>query len=161
MQTVVGIFPSARDARSAVGRLRAAGIGDHHIGMLVPGSAKAEIEGAIPTDEGEAPGMGAAVGGVIGGAVGLSTAAVMLPGVGPLIAAGLLAAGVVGAAGGAVVGDKFEDRLSGGLPRDELPRYEAALRQGRSLAVANVESDDEVDRVRDIFSAAGAENGAQ
>jgi hypothetical protein len=101
--------------------------------------------------------MGAAVGGVLGAAVGLSTAAVALPGVGPIVVAGLLAAGAAGAAGGAIVGDRLEDALGGGLPRDELALYEAALRRGRSVAAVSVESDDEVRRVRGILTEAGAE----
>jgi hypothetical protein len=102
--------------------------------------------------------MGAAVGGVLGGAVGLSTAALVLPGVGPIVVAGLLAAGVAGAAGGAVVGDKVEDQLSNGLPRDELPIYERALKRGRSVVVAPVDDDAEAERARDAFRAAGAES---
>jgi hypothetical protein len=74
------------------------------------------------------------------------------------VVAGLLAAGVAGAAGGAVVGDRVEDRLADGLPRDELPIYQAALRRGRSVAVAAVDSDEEAERAREVFRAAGAES---
>jgi len=111
----------------------------------------------VPADDGESPGMGAAVGGVIGGAVGLSAAAIVLPGVGPLVLAGLLAAGLAGTAGGAVLGDSLEDVLSGGVPHDELRVYEDALRRGRSVVVALIDGDPEADRMRDVLRAAGAE----
>ena len=95
---------------------------------------------------------------VIGGAVGLSAAAIVLPGVGPLVLAGLLAAGIAGTAGGAAVGDTLEDVLSNGVPRDELPIYQAALRAGRSVVVGSVERDTEAQVVRETFEAAGAES---
>jgi hypothetical protein len=158
MQTVVGIFASSAAASDALERLRRAGIRRDRVSILVPGTPERDVERRVPTDEGEPPGMGAAVGGVLGGAVGLSTAALVLPGVGPIVVAGLLAAGVAGAAGGAVVGDKVEDELSNGLPHDELPIYERALKRGRSVVVAAVDDDAEAERARSAFRAAGAES---
>jgi len=158
MQTVIGIFTSRDQAYATVTSLRAAGIPRERQSLLLPGTPEPEVERRVPLDAGESPGMGAAVGSVLGGAVGLSAAAMVLPGVGPIVVAGLLAAGVAGAAGGAVVGDKVEDRLASGLPRDELPVYEAALRRGRSVVVAAVENDDEAERARAVFKAARAES---
>lgn len=157
MQTVVGIFRSREAAYRAADALSAAGLPRERIGLALPGTAPREFERRVPTDDGEPSGMGAAVGGVIGGAVGLSAAALVLPGIGPLVVAGVLAAGLAGTAGGAALGDRLEDHLAGGLPRGELPVYEAALTRGLSLAVASVERDDDVARVRDILRASGAE----
>ena len=67
------------------------------------------------------------------------------------------AAGVAGTAGGAAVGDTLEEILSNGVPRDDLPKYEDALRRGRSLVVALAERDDELSRARELLAAAGAE----
>src|SRR5205814_6708630 len=139
MQSVVGIFASSGTACSAVDALARAGLPRERIGLLMPGTPPREVERRVPADDAESPGMGAAVGGVIGGAVGLSAAAIVLPGVGPLVLAGLLAAGVAGTAGGAALGDSLEDVLSGGVPHDELRVYEEALRRGRSIVVALVD----------------------
>ena len=158
MQSVVGIFSWREDALRAVEALRAAGVPPARIGLLMPGTPPRDVERRIPVDEGEAPGMGAAVGGVIGGAVGLSAAAIVLPGIGPLVLAGLLAAGLAGTAGGAAVGDTLEDVLSGGVPRDDLPIYQAALRAGRSVVVGSVGGDRDAERVRETFRAAGADS---
>jgi len=158
MQSVVGIFVSRDAAFRAVEALRARGVPTARIGLLLPGTPPREIERRVPVDEGEAPGMGAAVGGVIGGAVGLSAAAIVLPGIGPLVLAGLLAAGLAGTAGGAAVGDTLEDVLSGGVPRDDLPIYQEALRSGRSVVVGSVDSDHDAERVREAFEASGAES---
>ena len=157
MQAVVATFTSRDAAGRAAERLGADGVPRARIGVLMPGTPAREVERRVPIDEGESPGMGAAVGGVIGGAVGLSAAAVVLPGVGPLVLAGMLAAGVAGTAGGAAVGDTLEEILSNGVPRDDLPKYEDALRRGRSLVVALAERDDELSRARELLAAAGAE----
>src|SRR5437867_2122787 len=101
MQAVMAIFTSRDAASRAAEQLVAAGIPRDRIGILMPGTQPRTVEGRVPIDEGEPPGMGAAVGGVVGGALGLSAAAIVLPGVGPLVLAGMLAAGVAGTAGGA------------------------------------------------------------
>jgi len=158
MQSVVGIFASRDAACRAVDALRARGMPPSRIGLLMPGTPSRDVERRVPIDEGEAPGMGAAVGGVIGGAVGLSAAAIVLPGVGPLVLAGLLAAGIAGTAGGAAVGDTLEEVLSNGVPRDELPIYQAALHARRSVVVGSVDRDADAHALRETFRAAGAES---
>jgi hypothetical protein len=158
MQTIVGTFATREEACRTIDRLAATGVPRDRLSVLMPGTPPAEVERRVPTDEGEDPGMGAAVGSVVGGAVGLSTAAVVLPGVGPIIVAGLLAAGMAGAAGGAVIGDRVEDVLSNGLPRDHLSEAQAALARGRSVVVASVDDDAAAERVRKVFEATGAES---
>jgi len=157
MQSVVGIFTSSGTACGAVDALARAGLSREHIGLLMPGTLPREVERRVPPEDAESPGMGAAVGGVIGGAVGLSAAAIVLPGVGPLVLAGLLAAGVAGTAGGAALGDSLEDVLSGGVPHDELRVYEQALRRGRSIVVVLIDGDGEAESAREALRGAGAE----
>ena len=111
MESVLGIFKTREDACRAAGYLKSAGIPDEHINVLMPGGSDGELR-AVPTTETEAPGMGAALGGVVGGALGAAgglslgaaAATFFVPGVGPIIAVGLLGSavlGVGGAAGGA------------------------------------------------------------
>jgi len=158
MTGVVGVFDTPERARDAIVRLQQSGVPNARLSILAPGTGPRESAARVPTDEGESQGMGAAVGSVLGGALGLSGAAIVLPGVGPIVAAGMLAAGIAGAAGGAVVGDKVEDHLSGGLPRDELEVYQAFLRRGRSVVVASVDTDEEAERVRNLLRGSGAES---
>ena len=57
----------------------------------------------------------------------------LIPGVGPVIAGGIIGAailGVGGAATGAAAGAALERELADGLPHDELYLYEDALRKG-------------------------------
>jgi hypothetical protein len=156
MLTVAATFESPARARGAVEALRARLPRVEHLSLLLPGTRPREVEQRVPTEDGEAPGMGAAVGGVVGGALGLATASLVLPGVGPIIVAGVLAAGLTGAAGGSVVGDRLEDTLSQGLPRDELEAYKAALARGYTVLVVGVESDDDAAVVREVLAAVGA-----
>jgi hypothetical protein len=104
--------------------------------------------------------MGKALGGVVGGAAGAAAASLLIPGVGPVIATGVLAwalFGAGGAVGGAIAGGALEEKMSRGLPKDELYLYEDALRRGHSVVFALVE-EDQVARTRAALEAEGAES---
>ncbi len=169
MDTVVGIFNSCADAKRAAAMLQSLGIDDDLIGLLSPHTPESEIETNIPTTETEQPGMGTAVGGAVGGALGVAggmhasvvAATALVPGVGPVFALGLIGAalfGIGGAAAGAAAGNAIEENLNGGLPRDELYLYEDALRRGRSIVIALVDSDELAERARAELKRAGAES---
>lgn len=168
MQTVVGIFTSRAAAEQAADRLYALGITREHMSFLVPGASAAQLE-QVPTTETEQPGMGSALGGVVGGATGASggmmTAVVLsalIPGVGAVTAIGLAAMGLLGLVGGAVagaaVGGALENTMSDGLPKDELFVYEDALRKGRTVLIALTEDEAQAETARTALVAAGAES---
>jgi hypothetical protein len=167
MQTAVGIFSSRVAAEQAANGLRALGITDEHLNFLIPGAAGDPPE-AVPTTETEQPGMGKALGGVVGGAMGASggliaTAFVsaMVPGVGAITAIGLTAAalfGVGGAAAGAAAGGALEDAMSEGLPKDEIFVYEDALRQGYTVLVALTDDSTQHEAALRVLKEAGAES---
>jgi hypothetical protein len=168
MSTVAGIFNSTAEAESALEGLRSAGIGEESVSLLTPGTSQEQLD-EVPTTETEQEGTGKALGGVVGGALGVAgglqigaaAASLLVPGVGPVLAAGLIGAallGVGGAATGAAAGGALEESMARGLPHDELFVYEDALRQGRSVVL--VVADDEATEgiARDLFAAAGAES---
>ena len=168
MSTVAGIFKSRADAESALENLRSAGIADDDISFLTPGTTDEELEAAVPTTETEQPGMGTAFGGVVGAAlgtaggihIGTALASLLVPGVGPVLAAGVLAAalfGVGGAAAGAAAGGALEENVEG-LPHDELYVYEDALRQGRTVIIVLTDDDARAETVRGVMGQAGAES---
>jgi hypothetical protein len=169
MITVAGIFNSYVDASRAVGNLRAAGIAEDRLNLLAPGTQINELEKDVPTTETEQPGMGKAIGGALGGALGVAgglhmgaaAASLFVPGVGPILAAGIAGAallGLGGAATGAMAGDKIEDAIGEGVPHDELYVYEDALRRGRSVVIAFAEDDEQKEAARTILSQSGAES---
>ena len=168
MSTVAGIFNSTAEAERAVEALRTAGIGEDRISLLTPGTSQEQLDD-VPTTETEQEGMGKAVGGVVGGALGVAgglhlgaaAASLLVPGVGPVLAAGLVGAALLGAGGaatGMAAGGALEDSMAEGLPHDELFVYEDALRRGRSVVL--VVADDEVSEgvARDLFKEVGAES---
>jgi len=121
------------------------------------------------TTETEQPGMGRAIGSAVGGAVGIASGAtlgaeaatILVPGVGPVVAFGLIGAVLLGGGGatvGAVAGGALEEGITQGLPCDELYVYEDALRRGRSVVIAVVEEDAMAEQARTELARAGAES---
>jgi hypothetical protein len=166
METAVGIFDSESAARRAVQILEERGVPRETINVLVPGASRAGKR--VPLDDGEAPGTGAAIGAVVGGATGLAggwqaaaVASLVVPGAGSVLALGLAASALLGVAGGfagAAAGHALEDRLSQGLPKDELFFYEDALRREHSVVVVVSPDDGVIERSRGALIAAGAES---
>jgi outer membrane lipoprotein SlyB len=160
MKSVVGIFTSREAAVRAAEALREGGIKPDAINLISPDAARSDLE-AVPVDTGERPGIGAALGGVVGAVsgaqLGMVAATFFLPGVGPVIATGLAAAALFGI-GGAAAGDALETTLTDGLPKDELFVYEDALRRGRTVLVVLVDDDAEAKTAREALADAGAES---
>jgi hypothetical protein len=163
MQAVVGVFSSQTEAEHAIDTLRSTGVSADRITLLVPGDIRTEIE-AVPIDTTERPGMGKAMGGVVGAAGGLTTGAVvaaLVPGVGLVSALGLLGMAILTAAGGSVgaeAGQSLENRMTEGLPEDEIFVYEDALRKGRTVVIALAEDEEDAAPVRELFETEGAES---
>ncbi|MDT7542607.1 MAG: hypothetical protein QOE33_2511 [Acidobacteriota bacterium] len=169
MKTVAGIFNSRADAERAIENLHKLGIAEDRLSLLTPGDTPKEVDAAVPTTETEQPGMGSALGTWAGGALGVAgglhlgtvIATSLIPGVGPVLAVGLIGAALVGA-GGAVAGSKageaMEDNIAPELPHDELYVYEDALRQGKSVVIAAADDSEQADHAQTVLSAAGAES---
>ena len=161
MHAVVGVVRHHAEAERIVEALREIEISDRHISALSPAASEAAIKG-IPTTDAEQPGIGTAIGSVVGGAVGtaggLAVASLALPGVGPVVAIGAIALGMLGAVAGGTVGGQLDDALSQGLPTDELYVYRDALQKGRSIVIAIAEDDAQATQVRQLFASLGAES---
>jgi hypothetical protein len=164
MKAVTGVFRSEVDAQHALGELRSTGVADDRLTLLTPGGGEDNLNSA-PLAATEQPGMGKAVGAVLGTAAGMSggplIVAALIPGVGPITALGLLGGALLAAAGasiGAVAGGKLENAMTEGLPEDELFVYEDALRKGRSVLIALADDEDAAQPVRELLKAEGAES---
>jgi hypothetical protein len=162
MKTVSGVFRSRSDAERALAEVQAAGLPQDRITLLTPEKTETGIK-SVPAVAGEQPGMGKAIGAVLGGSAGLSGGALIMaaiPGVGLITTMGLLGSALLGAAGagiGAAAGGKLEDSMTKGLPEDELFVYEDALRQGRTVVIALSDDEAEASRFRELLNAEGAE----
>ena len=167
MEAVSGVFQSRTDAENAINELRKAGLSDKRIGLITPGADSDQLEAGLPVTDTERPGMGRAMGAAVGGAMGaaggatlgLAVATLAIPGVGPVIAFGMVGAallGVAGATAGSAVGDTIEEELGEGVPHEDIYLYEDALCHGRSIVIAYTETDDQSDRAEGILNRSGA-----
>ena len=97
------------------------------------------------TNAAERAGAGAGIGAAVGGVGGLLTGlgVMAIPGVGPVVAAGWLAATAAGAAAGAVAGGAAGGLIGAmtesGVPEEHAHVYAEGVRRGGTLVTARVE----------------------
>jgi len=166
MRAVTGVFASRIDAEHATQRLTSVGVSKDRITLLFPEQAEKGLQ-ALPISDAEQPGVGKALGGVVGAAAGLAggfelgvVASAAIPGVGPVLAMGLAGAALLGLAGataGVVGGGALDDAMTEGLPADELFVYEDALRRGRSVLIVFADDEDHAAPLRRLMEGECAE----
>src|SRR5438552_2308949 len=92
--TAVGVFPDRTHAEYAVGDLYRHGFRAEQIGLLIPDAGPVveppAVEPGTWAEEGAA--VGAVTGGALGSLLGVTLTGLALPGVGAVLAGGLLAA---------------------------------------------------------------------
>jgi hypothetical protein len=142
-QTITGLFDRYDDARIAVQDLEAAGIAHRDI-SIVANDAHGERRDALDPaarDAEAGAGIGATVAGIGGLLAGLGLLAI--PGIGPVVAAGWLAATAAGAVGGAVLGGAAGGLVGGlagaGVPKADAHVYAEGVRRGGTLVTAKVD----------------------
>jgi uncharacterized membrane protein len=165
MATVFGIFHDRIHAEAALADLKNSGYKDTDISILM----RDTVEKSAITEDVNVPeetAAGAVTGGVLGAVAGLviGATAITIPGVGPLLVAGPLAASLgisttaattlMGAATGAVGGGLISALTSAGLPEDYSVTYENALKNEK--IVIGVDAQQGVDIARQIFEKHGA-----
>jgi hypothetical protein len=136
MKTVSHSYDSYAQARAAVGAIEKAGIPSSDVSIVANRHVTAQY---AEDDAVSDTAAGAGIGGVVGGGAGLLAGIGLLaiPGLGPVVAAGWLAATAVGAAAGV---------------EDEVAAVHAeAVRRGATLVTARV-PDTEVGRVEGLMS---------
>lgn len=160
-KSVFCIATSRTQANQIVDQLKAADFSNKDISALFADKEFGHdfaLEKNTKAPEGAVAGVG--TGGVIGGALGwiAGIGALAIPGVGPFIAAGPIMAALSGAALGATVGGITGGLIGMGIPELEAKRYEDKLQKGNILISVHIESSEEIDRAKEIFSRAGGEN---
>ncbi len=162
MIPVTAVFASRADAEDSARQILSTGVPKENVILLVPGDIDKEIK-SVPVSAAEQPGIGKALAGAVGAALGLAgglelgaVASAFVPGVGPVIALGLMGAGLLGLAG-AAVGKNLDEAMTEGLPEDEVFVYEDALRRGRSVVIAFAEDESKAASLRQVLEADCAE----
>ena len=130
---VFGIYKSAEQAEGAVDSLIGAGYDSSTISVLLPDSRSTkEFAHEKDTKAPEGATAGVTAGGVVGGALGVlaGIGVLAIPGVGPLIAAGPIMAGLAGLGIGGAVGGLVGALVGMGIPEYEAKRYEGRVKNG-------------------------------
>jgi uncharacterized protein (TIGR02271 family) len=143
--TVVGLFDSWDEAQGAVQDLVSSGFSREDIGVTA-NDAEGRFAGMKDTgehaDTGSAAAAGAGIGAVLGGIGGVLVGLGLLtiPGIGPILAAGPIAAALAGAGIGAAAGGLLGALTHLGVPEEDAHTYAEGVRRGGTLVT--VTSDD-------------------
>lgn len=145
-KTISKLYDNYADAERAVNELEAAGLSHSEISLVANNSdnwhdsKKVDRDGDGTDDRAEAAGKGAGIGGGIGAAAGLAAGLGLLaiPGLGPVVAAGWLAATATVAAAGAATGGIVGALTQAGVSDDDAHVYAEGVRRGGTLVTARV-----------------------
>jgi hypothetical protein len=171
-RNVVALYDNFEDANAAVRDLVDQGFRREEISFMAADQKGGQRGAVTVTDEtartpadkastvraddasgaGIGAGIGAAVGGLAGVLIGLG--ALVIPGIGPVIAAGPLAtvlAGLAGAGAGAVAGGVLGALVDMGIPEETAGYYAEGVRRGGTLVSVRVE-DQYTDKALDILN---------
>jgi len=154
-RTVVGVFSDRDDAERAIDELRRIGFRDDQMGFAMrgPEGREATTDTEIEKKKGQGAVGGLLAGAGVGGLVA-AAAALLIPGVGPVVAGGVLAAALHGAAIGGVAGGFLGSLKSVGIAEDEAHYYISEFNEGRILVL--VHADGRYHEVRDVLRRCGA-----
>ena len=133
--TLVAVFEDRNQAIAAVDELERAGFKHEEIGFAIRGSEAVRggmITDATGTKDAKGALTGMATGGMVGGVL---TAAVslLIPGVGPIVAGGVLAAFFGGAIAGTAIGGILGAMTGLGVSEEEAKFYEHEFHSGRAI----------------------------
>lgn len=152
-----GIFSTRSNVESAVNKLKVAGYPNTDISVLFPhDETTKEFAAEKGTKAPDGAMTGASAGVVVGGALGwlASIGLLVIPGVGPFIAAGpimaALAGAGVGGVGGALIGMGISEYVA--------KRYEGRVKKGGILLSVHCSSSVRVDTAEGILKDSGAED---
>lgn len=149
---VAGLFEDYERAATAVQELERGGL--HHIEIsLVSNDADTKHAKRLDETDEDPIVAGAAVGAVLGGSITALAAltALAVPGIGPVVAAGFVAA----ALGGATVGGLAGALIGAGLSADDAEAYAEGIRRGGTLVVVRT-PETHVAQIEGILNQAGA-----
>lgn len=171
-QTVKGIFHTPAEAERAIADLIERGIARERISLIGAGSAEAEHVKLVGSgvEHVEDLAIGAVSGGLLGGALGALVGMIVvgIPGIGPVLLAGPLAAAfggagatmVAGAGVGAMGGGLLGALAWAGLTENEAHVYHELISRGGTLVMVRV-SNAECAVVSEILERDGAADNAE
>ena len=159
--TVVGVFDTAGQAEQTINDLKIAGFTPDSISVVTKDRQEQhDLVEATGNDAGKGTLTGSLGGGTLGAVIGwlLAGGTSLIPGIGPVIAAGIFAATVTGAVVGGAVGGITGALAGSGIPHTEATEYEEHVRGGRTLVSVNAANGNLLEAAMDVFERNGASN---
>jgi hypothetical protein len=155
-RTVIGTFDSWQTAERVVEDLLHSGFRREEVSLIANRELAPHIQ-PLENIGGSGPAVDAAGSAAIGGLAGFvaGIAALAIPGIGPIIAAGPLAAGLIGATVGAAAGGIAGALKNHGVSEEEAEVYSEAVRRGSTLVAVNT-TDDKAHHATEILNRHGA-----
>lgn len=153
-EKVYGLYKNFEDAASAISELTQGGYASSNITVIVndkDGRLEKYTSGEFSDDAVEGD-EGAGFGAVVGTLTALGVA--LIPGVGPVFAAGPLGAALIagiGAAAGAATGAAVAEAVEFDIDKDDAVEYARVIKEGGAVLVVDVYDDWSEDRVEDIM----------
>lgn len=166
---ISAVFDSHSEAEAAARDLRQAGVPDSALSVIARRQEESGDYGDANTHEAKEKGEGALKGALGGAGVGalLGIAALAIPGVGPLAAAGAIASGAIpeaaaiGAGAGALAGGLSGLLTKHGVSEEDAGYYEERINNGGVfLSVDASAAGVSTDEVRDILQRNGGHNAS-
>jgi hypothetical protein len=158
---VFGIFATQLQAERGVDTLIAAGFPSADISVLLPDTrATKDFAHQKETKAPEGATAGVTAGGIVGGTLGVlaGMGALAIPGIGPLIAAGPIMAGLAGLGVGGAVGGLVGALVGMGIPEYEAKLYEGRVKNGGVLMSVHCDTAECVRRAKELLKGSGAED---
>lgn len=152
---LVGTFGDVKTAEQVVYDLKGAGFSPDAVSVAAKDMSsltELKTEGVKETADGAVG--GAIGGGVLGAALGwlLAGGTALIPGVGPIVAAGIFGATVGGALIGGTLGGVAGALVASGLPEEHAREYEENLNSGRVLVVVKTPDADALLTAKKVFA---------
>lgn len=138
VKTIAGVFETEQEAIAAIEELLQRGYRKDEISVI--GKKRRDVD-HVSTETGaaveESAATGAITGGALGGVTGLlaGAGALAIPGLGPIIAAGPIAATFLGALTGVGIGGLAGALIGMGISDDEAVYYENSVKEGKILVL--------------------------
>lgn len=158
---VFGIYATRDDAEGAVASLQLAGFRNTDISALFPNNVGTkDFAHEMHTKAPEGTAAGAASGAVLGGLLGwlAGAGALIVPGIGPLLAAGPILGMLAGMGAVGVVGGLVGALVGMGIPEYEAKRYEGRIKSGGILLSVHCDAAEWIARAKDVLKHTGAED---
>lgn len=153
--TLSRLYDDPQAAHRAVMDLEAAGVSSRDISIVASNadnwhdgsskmSRKVDRDADGADDRAEGAGVGAGIGAALGGAAGLlaGLGLMAIPGLGPVVAAGWLAATAAGAVAGGAAGGIIGALTQAGVSKSDAEVYAEGVRRGGTLVSAQVADGD-------------------